>query len=52
MSTGGGGGGRSDSRVPLVVRERTVARSRFATGAVTMTTRHSTAFRSYVTRDV
>ena len=49
---GGGGRGRSDSRVPLVVRERAVARSRFATGAVTMTTRHSTAFRSYVSGDV
>ena len=32
----------SGSRVPLVVRERAVARSRFATGTVTMTTRHST----------
>ena len=53
MSTGGGGGGgRSDSRGPLVVRERAVARSRVATGAVTMTTRYSTVFRSYVTRDV
>ena len=35
-------GERSGSRVPLVVRERAVARSRFATGTVTMTTRHST----------
>ena len=31
-------GERSGSRVPLVVRERAVARSRFATGTVTMTT--------------
>ena len=34
------GGERSGSRVPLVVRERAVARSRSATGTVTMTTRH------------
>ena len=45
-------GERSGSRVPIVVRERAVARSRFATGAVTMTTRHSTAFRSYISADV
>ena len=45
-------GERSGSRVPLVVRERAVARSRFATGAVTMTTRHSTAFRSYISADL
>ena len=31
-------GERSGNQVPLVVRERAVARSRFATGAVTLTT--------------
>ena len=41
------GGGRSGSRVPLVVRERAVAWSRFATGAVTMMTRHPRALRSH-----
>ena len=34
--------------VPLVVREGTVAWSRSVTGAVTMPTLHSTAFRSYI----
>ena len=40
-------GSVSGSRVPLVVRERAVAWSRFATGAVTMMTRHPRALRSH-----
>ena len=46
------GGERSGSRVPLFVRERAVPWSRFATSAVTMTTRHSIAFRSFISGDV
>ena len=38
--------------LPLVVREGAVAWSRSATGAVAMTTRHSIAFRSYISGDV
>ena len=38
--------------MPPVVREGSVAWARSATGAVTMTTRHSIAFRSYILGDV
>ena len=38
--------------LPLVVREGAVAWSRSVTGAVTMTTLHSTAFRSYISGDI